>query len=201
MRPLNRLFLTSLFALLLVSCSGQQNLRNLPPKPTLAEQNEKKNQRGLSNQDQNPTANEKQGFQVGYFDWPIDRARITRGYIPRQKRPHQGIDLAAEKGTPVLASHDGIVTYTGRHFKGYGKLVIIEGDSTWATFYAHLSKIEVQEGQHVSQGDLIGKMGNTGRSTGTHLHFEIRKDRKAVDPLLYLPEGQEVAKRLEQKLR
>jgi len=201
MRFLNKFIVLVSASSLFISCGGQQNLRNLPPKPTLTEQKAQKTQRDVSSQNKISTDNTQQGFQVGYFDWPIDKARITRGFIPRQKRPHQGIDLAAEKGTPVLASHDGIVTYTGRHFKGYGKLVIIEGNSTWATFYAHLSKIEVQEGQHVSQGDLIGKMGNTGRSTGTHLHFEIRKDRKAVDPLLYLPEGQEVARRLEQKLR
>ena len=123
-----------------------------------------------------------------YFDWPVDRARMTRGFLPNKKRPHLGIDLAAVKGTPILASKGGTVIYAGREFKGYGKMVLVESGDGWATLYAHFEKILVAEGQKVQQGEVIGAMGRTGRATGVHLHFEIRKDRGPIDPLPLLPE-------------
>lgn len=121
------------------------------------------------------------------FDWPVDRARMTRGFLPKKKRPHLGIDLAAPKGTPILASQSGTVIYAGREFRGYGKMVLIESGDGWATLYAHFDKILVSEGQRVHQGEVIGAMGRTGRATGVHLHFEIRKDRGPIDPLPLLP--------------
>lgn len=121
------------------------------------------------------------------FDWPVDRARMTRGFLPNKKRPHLGIDLAAPKGTPILASQGGTVIYAGREFRGYGKMVLVESGDGWATLYAHFDKILVAEGQKVRQGEVIGAMGRTGRATGVHLHFEIRKDRGPVDPLPLLP--------------
>lgn len=128
-----------------------------------------------------------------FFDWPVAEARMSRGYLPRgtkkRRRPHRGIDLAAQRGSAVLASHDGIVIYTGKDFKGYGKMIMIE-NGPWATLYAHLDKIVVYEGQKVLQGDVIGALGNTGRSSGPHLHFEIRKVDGPVDPLPYLPAGE-----------
>ena len=130
--------------------------------------------------------------QKPFFDWPVVEARMTRGFLPRgtkkRRRPHKGIDLAAQRGTAVLASHDGIVIYTGKEFKGYGKMIMIEKDN-WATLYAHLDKIVVYEGQKINQGAVIGALGNTGRSSGPHLHFEIRKTDGPIDPLPYLPAG------------
>lgn len=128
-----------------------------------------------------------------YFNWPVDEARMTRGYLPYRKKPHLGIDLAAPKGTNIYAAHDGTVIYAGRDFRGFGQMVLIEGSKGWATLYAHFSKIAVKQGQRVQQGDVIGGMGRTGRATGVHLHFEIRKARGPVDPLLYLPGGTRVA--------
>lgn len=129
-----------------------------------------------------------------YFDWPVDQARLTRGFFlvpPRgkSKRPHLGIDLAAPKGTSIYAAHEGTVIYVGRAFKGFGKMIMIEGKMGWATLYAHLTKSRVKEGQQVRQGDLIGDMGRTGRATGVHLHFEIRKQSGPVDPLRFLPKS------------
>lgn len=123
-----------------------------------------------------------------FFDWPVDRARMTRGFLPNKKRPHLGIDLAALKGTPILASKGGTVIYAGREFRGYGKMVLVESGDGWATLYAHFEKILVAEGQKVLQGEVIGAMGRTGRATGVHLHFEIRKDRGPIDPLPLLPQ-------------
>lgn len=123
------------------------------------------------------------------FDWPVDRARMTRGFLPNKKRPHLGIDLAAPKGTPIIASQSGTVIYAGREFKGYGKMVLIESGDGWATLYAHFDKILVTEGQKVRQGEVVGAMGRTGRATGVHLHFEIRKNRGPIDPLPLLPQA------------
>lgn len=121
------------------------------------------------------------------FDWPVDRARMTRGFLPHKRRPHLGIDLAAPKGTPILAAQAGTVIYAGREFKGYGKMVLIESGDGWATLYAHFDKILISEGQRVRQGEVIGSMGRTGRATGVHLHFEIRRNRGPIDPLPLLP--------------
>ncbi len=138
------------------------------------------------------TTTQKSTRKKPFFDWPVVEARMTRGYLPRgtkkRRRPHKGIDLAAQRGTAVLASHDGIIIYTGKEFKGYGKMIMIEKDN-WATLYGHLDKIVVYEGQKIRQGEVIGALGNTGRSSGPHLHFEIRKTDGPIDPLPYLPAG------------
>ena len=131
------------------------------------------------------------------FDWPVDDARLTRGYLPHKRgRPHLGLDLAAPRGTPILASKKGTVIYTGREFKGFGKMVMIESGDGWATLYAHLDNIFVAEGQVVTMGEVIGAMGRTGRATGVHLHFEIRKISGPVDPLPLLPNGEEIARKI-----
>lgn len=124
------------------------------------------------------------------LDWPVDEARMTRGYLPKKySRPHLGIDLASNKGTPILAAHDGVVVYTGKDFRGFGKMILIEGRGGWASLYAHLDKITIKQGTRVRKGEIIGGMGRTGRASGVHLHFELRKDKGPVDPLLYLPAG------------
>ena len=133
------------------------------------------------------------------FDWPVWEARMSRGFLPhgtkRRKRPHKGIDLAAPRGSAVMASNDGIIIYTGKDFKGYGKMIMIESTNSdlgsgYATLYGHLDKIVVYEGQKVKQGEVIGALGNTGRSSGPHLHFEIRKLDGPIDPLPLLPAGE-----------
>jgi len=122
------------------------------------------------------------------FEWPVDQARLTRGFLPHARpRPHFGLDLASKKGTPVLSASDGYVIYAGSGFRGFGRFIIIEHEGEWASFYGHLDKILVKQGERIKKGDLIGKMGRTGRATGTHLHFELRHDRKAIDPIAFLP--------------
>ncbi len=133
------------------------------------------------------------------LDWPVDTARLSRGFslkpTGKRRKPHYGIDLAAAKGTSIFSAQDGIVIYAGHEFKGFGRVIMIEGESGFATLYAHLSKIKVKQGQKVTRGMLIGAMGRTGRASGVHLHFEIRKDRIPVNPLLYLPNSQVAAGR------
>ena len=122
------------------------------------------------------------------FDWPVDRARLTRGFLPNARpRPHFGLDLAAPRGTPIFAALAGHVIYAGSGFRGYGRFIIVEHNNDWATFYGHLDKILIKQGEMIKQGQLIGQMGRTGRATGTHLHFELRRDKKAIDPIAFLP--------------
>ena len=101
--------------------------------------------------------------------------------------PHLGIDLKANKGTPVLSSHTGTVIYAGQKLTGYGKTIIIEGPSGWASLYAHLNSIKVKQGQHLKPKEVIGTVGRTGRSSGPHLHFELMFNKTPLNPLNYLP--------------
>lgn len=121
------------------------------------------------------------------IDWPVDRARLTQRFNLYKARPHWGIDIAAQRGSPIYAAHSGTVVYAGDGFTGYGNLIIIEFDDQWATFYSHMDRIYVSQGKVVVQGEQIGAMGDTGRATGVHLHFEIRRNRRPIDPLKYLP--------------
>lgn len=149
---------------------------------------------------QTTEAPKKTGPKKPLFDWPVWEARMSRGFLPkgtkRRRRPHKGIDLAAARGVPVLASHDGIVIYTGKDFNGFGKMIMIEttGDDVgYATLYGHLDKIVVYDGQKINQGEVIGALGNTGRSSGPHLHFEVRRsDGIPIDPLPLLPAGKDL---------
>lgn len=123
----------------------------------------------------------------GRFVWPLDTGTLTSGYGRRGRRLHKGIDLAAAVGTPIKAVADGKVIYSDNKQRGYGNLVILEHADDFVTVYAHNRRNLVDEGETVRQGAVIAELGNTGRSTGPHLHFEIRLDSKAVDPLIYLP--------------
>lgn len=118
------------------------------------------------------------------FSWPVT-GRISSRYGPRWGRMHYGIDIAVNTGTPVRASARGRVSFAGWN-GGYGYLVIIDHGNNVETRYAHLSRILVKVGQYVSRGDVIAHSGNTGNSTGPHLHFEIRYKGQAVNPLNYL---------------
>lgn len=99
----------------------------------------------------------------------------------RTRGQHQGVDFAAPQGTPVVAVADGTVVHAGRN-GGYGNLVVVDHGGGVTTYYAHLSAFSVQEGGKVERGQEIGQVGSTGRSTGPHLHYEIRKDDRYLDP-------------------
>ncbi|CTQ51069.1 M23 family metallopeptidase [Jannaschia donghaensis] len=117
--------------------------------------------------------------------------RRTSGFGPRWGRMHSGMDFAAGRGTPILATAEGTVTHAGWQ-SGYGKLVKIEHPLGFETRYAHLSSISVRKGQRVSRGENIGGMGTTGRSTGVHLHYEIRRNGQALNPVTFINAGQDV---------
>lgn len=104
---------------------------------------------------------------------------------------HNGLDWAGPRGTPIVASADGVVKSAGRD-GGYGNLVVIQHAFGIETYYAHLSTIDVRPGQRVSRGQKIGGMGTTGASTGVHLHYEVRINGRAVNPITYVRAGQHV---------
>jgi murein DD-endopeptidase MepM/ murein hydrolase activator NlpD len=95
---------------------------------------------------------------------------------------HSGIDLAAPQGTPVHAASSGVVK-VGHDRTGYGLFIVVRGDDGLSTLYGHLSRVEVESGDTVAAGDVIGEVGSTGNSTGPHLHFEVRVAGRPVDPL------------------
>ena len=101
------------------------------------------------------------------------------------RRPHEGIDLTAPTGTDIYATGDGIVTKARRTSGGYGNLVTIDHGFGFETRYGHMHRIEVKEGDEVKRGQVIGTVGNTGESAGPHLHFEVRKNGRPVDPIDY----------------
>jgi murein DD-endopeptidase MepM/ murein hydrolase activator NlpD len=119
------------------------------------------------------------------------RVRHTSGFGPRWGRMHEGQDFAGGHGTPIHSTADGTVVHAGR-LSGYGNLIKIRHQFGIETRYAHLSRIRVKVGQKVSRGDRIGDMGNTGRSTGTHLHYEVRVNGRPVDPMRYIRAAQDV---------
>ena len=126
------------------------------------------------------------------FDVPVKSAfRFTSGFGQRWGRMHEGTDFAAPVGTPVYATADGVVTSAGWS-SGYGRLIKIQHEFGIETRYAHLNAIKVNVGQRVSRGERIGDMGNSGRSTGPHLHYEVRVGGNAVNPMNYIRAGQDV---------
>ena len=96
-------------------------------------------------------------------------------------RMHQGIDIDAPAGAPIWAAHDGVVTFAGER-GGFGKLVIVDHGDGVETYYAHQQRIDVSVGDEITAGHQLGLVGSTGRSTGPHLHFEVRVDGAPVDP-------------------
>jgi murein DD-endopeptidase MepM/ murein hydrolase activator NlpD len=108
--------------------------------------------------------------------------RPVGGVLTQEFHPgHNGLDFGIKVGTPVEATMDGKVTYAGWNNQGYGNLVIVE-NGDYKTYYAHLSSIPVSVGDSVAAGTTIGLSGNTGNSTGPHLHYEIRKNNVPIDP-------------------
>ena len=128
---------------------------------------------------------------------PIDGARLSSNFGMRKhpisgfNKLHKGIDFAAPKGTPIYAGGNGVIEYAGRN-GGYGKYIRIRHNNNYKTAYAHLSSFKkgIQKGKRVNQGDVIGYVGNTGNSTGPHLHYEIIYKNKQINPMkLKLPSG------------
>jgi len=124
---------------------------------------------------------------------PIRDARLTSRFGPRidpingqRGKMHRGIDYAAPTGTPVLATASGTVVLAGWCSRGTGNCVVIDHGDGWKSQYFHLSRVDVAAGARVGQGQRVGGLGSTGRSTGPHLHFQIGRGREAFDPMRHL---------------
>lgn len=129
----------------------------------------------------------------GFSHWPVE-GNITSRFGPRDGSFHDGVDIAAPTGTPIRAVAEGEVIFSNA-LHGYGNLVILRHRNGLATVYAHNSRNLVKEGDWVRRGQIVAQVGQTGRASGPHLHFEVRKDNQTRNPLRYLPEDTQTASR------
>ncbi|MFH1726674.1 MAG: M23 family metallopeptidase [Elusimicrobiota bacterium] len=125
----------------------------------------------------------------GAWRWPLRAGVVSSEFGKRWGKRHHGIDIAADSGVPVFAAAPGKVLYAGDRIKGYGNVVILRHDQETTTLYAHNRSMKVKEGQRVKRGHVIATLGSTGRSTGPHVHFEIREGPRSIDPRKRLPKG------------
>jgi murein DD-endopeptidase MepM/ murein hydrolase activator NlpD len=119
--------------------------------------------------------------------WPVAAPRLSSRFGKRWDKDHEGIDMAAPTGTPVYAAANGVVIYSGDQVRGYGNMVVIRHDNGLVTVYAHNSVLLVHAGDVVAVGREVARVGDTGRSTAPHLHFEVRRGDTPQDPMQFLP--------------
>ena len=123
----------------------------------------------------------------GRFIWPVPQFyKVSSHFGKRGGRNHDGIDIPAPKGTPIVSVDDGVVVYSDNGIRGYGNMIVIAHRDEIFTVYAHNRKNKVDKGDSVKKGEKIAEIGNTGRSTGPHLHFEIRVQNKVRNPAQFL---------------
>jgi murein DD-endopeptidase MepM/ murein hydrolase activator NlpD len=125
----------------------------------------------------------------GAMRWPLDAYIVSSEYGERWGKLHKGMDMAAHVGEPVYAIADGEVIYAGDGLTGYGNVVILRHDRKTTSLYAHNSELKVKQGDQITKGTLVALLGNTGHSTGPHVHFEIRDGDVAVNPRNVLPKS------------
>lgn len=123
----------------------------------------------------------------GRFIWPVPQFyKVSSHFGKRGGKNHDGIDIPAPKGTPIVAVDNGVVVYSDNGIRGYGNMIVIAHTDDIFTVYAHNRTNKVDKGDSVKKGEKIAEIGNTGRSTGPHLHFEIRVKNKSRNPAQYL---------------
>lgn len=117
------------------------------------------------------------------FMWPVPSSkRVSSHFGHRWGRKHEGMDIPARRGAKIVAADAGVVVYSGRELGGYGNITVISHSDGFFSVYAHADKNYTYKGQKVHKGQVIATVGSTGRSTGNHLHFEIRRNSEAFDP-------------------
>ncbi len=120
------------------------------------------------------------------FLWPV-RGKVVSSFGPKTKGLHNdGVNIAAARGTPVLAAENGVIAYAGNELRGYGNLLLVKHDNGWITAYAHTQDLAVKRGERVKKGQVIARVGSTGNVSTPQLHFELRRGKHAVDPVKYL---------------
>jgi murein DD-endopeptidase MepM/ murein hydrolase activator NlpD len=120
------------------------------------------------------------------FSWPL-RGQVSSGFGRRNGRRHEGIDISARRGSRIVAAESGRVIHSGANLGAYGKVVILKHAGRYQTIYAHNRRNLVRKGQFVEKGQVVAEVGTSGNASGPHLHFEIRRDRRPLDPLRHLP--------------
>ena len=138
-----------------------------------------------------------QAHQYAYI-WPVKDGDLTSKYGRRWGRHHDGIDIAAPSGSGVRAAKAGKVIYSGSGLRGYGNMIVLNHGGGFRTVYAHNKKNLVTRGDYVRQGQMIALIGSTGRSSGPHVHFEVRQGSRPYNPLHFLsdaPKPKTIAKR------
>jgi len=118
--------------------------------------------------------------------WPV-RGKLSSRFGWRNGRGHDGIDIPAKSGTPIVAAAAGRVIHSGRGLGDYGRVVILKHEGYYSTVYAHNRRNRVDKGDFVEKGEVIGEVGSSGNASGSHVHFEVRHNRKPLDPLFFLP--------------
>lgn len=127
------------------------------------------------------------GLGTGRFLWPVPHFyKVSSHFGPRGRKHHDGIDIPAPRGTPIVAVDTGVVIYSDDGIRGYGNMIVVAHGDDIFTVYAHNRKNMVDKGDRVDRGQQIAEVGNTGRSTGPHLHFEIRVKNKVKNPARFL---------------
>lgn len=120
------------------------------------------------------------------FVWPVNGKVISAFGSKEQGLRNDGINIAAQRGTPVRAAEDGTVTYVGNELKGMGNMILLKHEGGWSTVYAHAEELLVAKGEHVRRGQTIARVGSSGDVSRPQLHFQLRRGREAVDPRRYL---------------
>ena len=121
------------------------------------------------------------------FLWPVpSSSRVSSRFGIRWGKPHEGLDIAAQRGAHILAANNGVVVYSGNELGGYGNMIVIAHKGGFFSVYAHNKDNYVTKGQAVKRGQVIGRVGNTGKSTGPHLHFEVRRQGVALNPAKFI---------------
>jgi murein DD-endopeptidase MepM/ murein hydrolase activator NlpD len=159
---------------------GAEKARAVPPAPPSSTDGDSE-QPGGSGDDTLPAD------LKGAFFFPVPGGKISSRFGPRGDSMHDGVDILAPEGTPIYAADDGKVVYADDTIRGYGNMIIIKHAGDISTVYAHNSKNLVHTGDMVKRGQKIAEVGQTGRATAPHCHFEVRVGEKPVDPEFFLP--------------
>jgi murein DD-endopeptidase MepM/ murein hydrolase activator NlpD len=148
--------------------------------------------RGLLAQDYDAHPHDPKDYlKSGEFLWPVPASNtISSGFGHRWGRAHEGIDISARVGSHIVAAAEGVVVYSGSEIGGYGNITVIAHKNGFFSVYAHAKSNFTRQGQRVYRGQVISQIGMTGRTTGPHLHFEIRKNGEAIDPATFLAVNQ-----------
>lgn len=148
--------------------------------------------RGVLAQDYEARAFDPKAYlKSGEFLWPVPASTtISSGFGHRWGRAHEGIDISAHVGSHIVAAAEGVVVYSGSEIGGYGNITVIAHKNGFFTVYAHAKSNFTRPGQRVYRGQVISQIGMTGRTTGPHLHFEVRKNGEAIDPTSFLAVNQ-----------